>query len=151
VFDPEKELMTTVFADALRELEANPGDPSPWTRIDEAFGDARASEPDAAAAIDARDAAALAQLLEEWRSGKRLSPERDRLVLKRALKAFRKSLKVTRLDDESKIGGNPMTTGKSSGVVGIVPPARYPRAVWDELVRQKRLFGERGVYELPPE
>jgi hypothetical protein len=32
-----------------------------------------------------------------------------------------------------------------------VPPARYPRAVWDELVRQKRLFGERGVYELPPE
>ena len=151
MFDPEKELMTTVFADALRALEADPTDPSPWARIEEAFGDARASEPDAAAAIDARDAAALAALCDDWRSGKRLAPERDRLVLKRALKAFRKSLKVTRLDDESKIGGNPMTKGTRSGVVGIVPPARYPRAVWDELVRQKRLLGERGVYELPPE
>lgn len=151
MFDPEKELMTTVFADALRDLAANPADPSPWARVEEAFGDARAVEPDAAAAIDARDAAALAELCDAWRSGKRLMPERDRLVLKRALKAFRKSLKVTRLDDESKIGGNPMTKGQSSGVVGIVPPARYPRAVWDELVRQKRLLGDRGVYELPPE
>jgi len=38
-----------------------------------------------------------------------------------------------------------------SDIVGIVPPERYPRAVWDHLVRQKRLLADgQGTYELPP-
>jgi hypothetical protein len=36
--------------------------------------------------------------------------------------------------------------------VAVTPPDRYPRAVWDELVRQGRLKDARhGMYELPPE
>ncbi|MBL8858374.1 MAG: hypothetical protein JNL28_07725 [Planctomycetes bacterium] len=68
------------------------------------------------------------------------------------MKAFRKSLKVTRLDAESSINANPMSSGRQSNIVGIVPPARYPREVWDELLRQGRLLGGRqGIFELPPE
>ena len=44
--------------------------------------------------------------------------------LKHAMKAFRKRLKLTRLDEESKLGrvGNPMSGGKKSGVIAIMPP-----------------------------
>jgi hypothetical protein len=69
--------------------------------------------------------------------------------LKHALKAFRKRLKLTRLDEESKIGRNPVTSGRSSGIVAISPPAQFPQAVWDELVRQGKLkHAGRGTYEL---
>lgn len=59
--------------------------------------------------------------------------------LKAALKAFKKRWKLTRLDDQSRIGVGPMTSGRPSGIVGISPPIEYPQAVWDELVRQKKL------------
>jgi hypothetical protein len=75
------------------------------------------------------------------------SPSKD--DLKHALKAFKKRLKLTRLDEESKIGRNPVTSGKSSGIVAIVPPNQFSQAVWDELVRQGKLKATgRGMYEL---
>ncbi len=68
--------------------------------------------------------------------------------LKRALKAFNKRLKLTRLDDESRLGYGPMSTGGKSGIVAIVPPNRYPQEVWDELVRLGRLkYAGDGLYE----
>lgn len=69
--------------------------------------------------------------------------------LKLALKAFKKRLKLTRLDDESRIGHGPMSGGGKSGVVAITPPHQYPREVWQELARQGKLksVGE-GMYEL---
>ena len=68
--------------------------------------------------------------------------------LKQALKAFKKRLKVTRLDYESKMGYGPTTTGRSP-VVGIMPPNQCPKAIWEELARQGKInhVGE-GVYEL---
>ena len=72
-----------------------------------------------------------------------LGPE----TLKSALKAFRKRLKLTRLDAESKLGGGrPTTTGKASGIVAIQPPNQFPRAVWDELVRQGKLKSSGGGF-----
>jgi hypothetical protein len=72
--------------------------------------------------------------------------------LKQALKAFKKRMKLTRLDEESKIGRNPVTSGKSSGIVGIVPPNQFSQAVWDELVRLGKLKATgRGMYELVAE
>lgn len=69
--------------------------------------------------------------------------------LKKAMKAFRKRLKVTRLDDESRLGYGPMTGGGKSGVVAITPPNQYPREVWDELARQGRLrYLGQGLFEL---
>ena len=72
--------------------------------------------------------------------------------LKHALKAFKKRLKLTRLDEESRIGRNPVTSGKNSGIVAIAPPNQFGQAVWDELVRLGRLKrAGRGTYELGSE
>ncbi len=71
--------------------------------------------------------------------------------LKRAMKAFKKRLKLMRLDDESRMGGGPMSSGNKSGIVGIKPPKQFPPEIWDELVRRGRLnkLGH-GLYEIVP-
>ena len=70
-------------------------------------------------------------------------------VLKRALKAFRKRLKLTQLDHESSLGGGPLSGGRPSRIVAITPPDQYPRQVWDTLVEQGRLKkSAQGQYEL---
>lgn len=69
--------------------------------------------------------------------------------LKAAVKAFKKKLKLARLDDQSRIGVGPMSSGRESSIVGIAPPDQYPQSVWDELERQGRLRKiEQGLYEL---
>lgn len=69
--------------------------------------------------------------------------------LKGALKAFRKRLKLARLDDESRLGHGAMTGGGRSGIVAIPPPNQYPQEVWNELVRQGKLrYARHGLYEL---
>jgi hypothetical protein len=70
-------------------------------------------------------------------------------VLKRALKAFKKRLKLTRLDAESSVGVGPMSGGRPSGIFAISPPDQYPPEVWDALVKQGRLHKVgQGQYEL---
>ncbi len=72
--------------------------------------------------------------------------------LKNAMKAFKKRLKLARLDDESRLGYGAMSSGGRSGIVAIVPPAQYPQAVWDELVNQGKLRrAGHGLYELASE
>jgi hypothetical protein len=69
--------------------------------------------------------------------------------LKKALKAFRKRLKLTRLDEDSRLGYGPMTSGRDSGIVAITPPNQFPQAVWDELVKRRQLkYVGHGMYEL---
>jgi hypothetical protein len=71
--------------------------------------------------------------------------------LKNALKAFKKRLKLTRLDHESRLTRSPLST-RASDILGITPPNQFPQAVWDELVRQgklKKLGG--GAYGLTQE
>ena len=42
-----------------------------------------------------------------------------------------------------------MSGGRLSGILGIQPPSRFSREVWNELVRQGRLKGgHQGIYEL---
>lgn len=71
--------------------------------------------------------------------------------LKAAFTVFKKRFKLTRLDDESRLGGGrPTTTGRSSQIAGIVPPNDFPPAVWKELARQGRIkdLGG-GFYGMP--
>jgi hypothetical protein len=78
--------------------------------------------------------------------------EPTREQLKGAMKAFKKRLKFTRLDAESQLSKNPLSTGRGSGIVAIIPPVDYPQTVWDELVRLNRLKkAGHGLYELAPE
>ncbi len=68
--------------------------------------------------------------------------------LRKAMKAYKKRLKLTRLDDESSLGRGPLSGGKSSGIVAITPPSQYPKAVWDELVARGRLkYAGQGLYQ----
>jgi len=74
----------------------------------------------------------------------------DRETLKRAYKAFKKRLKLMRLDDESRLTRRSLTTGEGSDIVSIQPPAQYPKAVWDALVAEGKLrYAGNGLYELP--
>lgn len=69
--------------------------------------------------------------------------------LKAAFKAFKKRLKLTRLDAESNLNYQPTSSGKGSSIVSIEPPNQFPQAVWDELVKQGKLKATRhGTYEL---
>lgn len=71
--------------------------------------------------------------------------------LKGALKAFKKRLKLTRLDHESRLSGGALT-GRSSEIAAITPPNQYPASVWRELVRQGKLRDAGGgMYALPDE
>lgn len=71
--------------------------------------------------------------------------------LKGAMTAFKKRLKFTKLDQESKLGGGrPMTSGKKSDIMGIIPPTQYGPEVWHELARQGKLKSMGGgFYRLP--
>ena len=72
--------------------------------------------------------------------------------LKLALRAFKKRLKLMRLDDESKLGRGPMSSGGHSGIVAVTPPNQYPKLVWDHLVNQGKLrYAGNGLYELVPQ
>lgn len=88
-----------------------------------------------------------AQLVERDEGGKL-----TRDTVKRAMKAFRKRLKLMRLDDESSIGRNPLSKGEASTIMGIRPPEQYPAELWDELVDLGKLRKvDEGVYEIVPQ
>jgi hypothetical protein len=77
-------------------------------------------------------------------------PTKDQL--KAAFKAFKKRLKLTRLDQESQLSRRPTTTGQSSDIVAITPPVDFGPEVWEELVRQGKLKKVKaGMYELVAE
>ena len=141
-------LFHTALASALATGDVD------WGTLDAArvaLGIEEADDPEVHAALQARDPDALRAILDGWNTGERLLLERDRAVLKRAMKAYRKRLKVTLLDAESSVAGGPMSAGRESNIVGMVPPERYPDDVWQLLARQGRLVDDgRGTYGLPP-
>ena len=68
--------------------------------------------------------------------------------LKKALKAFKKRMKMTRLDDESRLGHSPLTGGGAK-IVAIQPPSGFGREVWEELADKGLLKRDSGgFYEL---
>ena len=69
-------------------------------------------------------------------------------VIKSAMKAFKKRLKLTALDADSSLGRGPFSGG-TMGVFAIQPPSQFPREVWQELCRLGRLRDSgHGLYEL---
>ena len=103
--------------------------------------------------VGMRDVAGLAGLIDQLRAadtaagpGDAIDPE----VLRKAMKAFRKRLSLTVLDDESKLGHSPLTKGSDPSLAAITPPAEWPNSVWQELTRQGKLrYIGHGFYELP--
>lgn len=72
-------------------------------------------------------------------------------ILRSAMKAFKKRLKLTALDDDSRLGRGPFSGG-ATGVYAVRPPDQFPHQVWEELCRQGKLRRSgQGMYELPKE
>lgn len=66
--------------------------------------------------------------------------------LKKALKAFKKRLKLTRLDEDSRLGHGPLSgTGKQQ-IVSIQPPSGFGREIWDELAAKGYLKNDGGGF-----
>ncbi len=113
--------------------------------------------------IVARDAAALAALVGAVARGEAESidsPQEPMAAsfdiphetLKMAMRAFRKRLKLTRLDHESKLGVGPMTSGRKADVDAILPPHEYATQVWEALVAEGQLKAAgQGFYALAEE
>lgn len=110
----------------------------------------RAAERDVAAADASEDAATALPVLERslpelealvaaWDARTTPLPAWDQAVLKRAMNAFKKRLKLTRADDEVSSNRNPLSRGVSSSILGITPPEQYTADVWAVLVAQGRL------------
>lgn len=70
-------------------------------------------------------------------------------TLTRAMKALKKRMKLTRLDDESRLGHDPMSKGGHSGIVAVKPPTQYPVEVWQALEQKGRVRIDRhGLVEI---
>lgn len=152
MFDPQMELLSNQLEQVVERLKSGADDQSAWALAQRCYKAAKDEDEDLELAIEMQDLESLQEILDAWLSGSRLRTVHDRDVLKRAMKAYRKSLKVTRLDAESSIGGGPMSSGQNSTISGIRPPERYPPAIWAELARQGRLIDAgHGLFELPPE
>lgn len=70
--------------------------------------------------------------------------------VKRAIKAFKKRLKLYRRDDESTTSQGKLTQGRSSSIVGIQLPDGFAPEVWQELEAKGRIRRVPGTqtYEL---
>ena len=104
--------------------------------------------------VGMRDVAGLAELIDRLRAPEAAAPPEPPSAdtCKRALRAFRKRLALTRLDEESKINiHSPLSKGSASlGPAAIVPPVEWPQSVWQELDRQGKIrYIGGGLYELP--
>ena len=153
MIDPRCDLLSRILTDIVAQLQVGAAPEQAWVEASRALAAAREEDDiELYVAVDERDFDALRRIVRQWASGERELVKHDRDVLKRALKAFRKRLKIVRLDSESSVGGGPTSSGRQSGIVGVRPPDQYPQEVWDELVRQKRLVAAPdGICELPPE
>lgn len=69
--------------------------------------------------------------------------------LRKALKAFKKRLKLTKLDDNSRIGHGPLSGTSKVQTVAIQPPVGFGREIWEELAEKGYLKRDTtGFYEL---
>lgn len=145
MFNPSTDLLFTLLAPLADGSSAD------WAGARAALAAAGEAQGELLAIVEARDSAALANLLKAWASGKVLRPVHDREVLKKAVKAFRKRLKLMRLDEESRLS-HVFSKGERSGISGVAPPDQFGPDVWAELVRVGRMLDVgHGVLELPPE
>ncbi|HZL35168.1 MAG TPA: hypothetical protein VFC78_07655 [Tepidisphaeraceae bacterium] len=68
--------------------------------------------------------------------------------LKKAFKAFKKRLKLSQLEEDSRLGHSPLT-GSRSRIVSMQPPLGFGKEVWEELADKGYLKRDGGgAYEI---
>ncbi|MEM1072520.1 MAG: hypothetical protein AAGH71_06845 [Planctomycetota bacterium] len=73
-------------------------------------------------------------------------PEFHHDDLAAAMRAFKKRLKVIRLNDESKLGGRYTSGGRTSKVDAIEPPGGFDPLIWRALAASGRLTDTGGGF-----
>jgi hypothetical protein len=77
------------------------------------------------------------------------APELPLDVMQDALRMFRKRLKLSQLDADSKLGHGPTSGTGQHRIQSMVPPRDFPAAVWEALVRAGKLRREGdGFYSI---
>ena len=150
---------TLAALDALRLRLTEPDAGSAWGDAQRLLMKAKAETGLVTAAIVNRDLEAFDQILRILRGeapgAQETEPELPEIatdVLREAMKAFRRRMKLMRLDHESKLGRSPLTSGKDAGFESILPPEQFPAEVWKVLARDGQLEATgRGFYKLPSE
>ncbi len=105
--------------------------------------------------IATKDPAALVSLLNTI-EGKAAAaaaaplPEFPASELDAAYRAFHKRLKVSRLADESKLGGRYTSGGRHSEIDAMQPPDGFPAEIWPALVRAGKLKDAGGGFYREP-
>lgn len=130
-----------------------------WGQVHKALLKAKATPKDASRIVIGRNLEALKQQLGRMRGeaapdqpepAVEPTPEIPVETLKKAMKAFRRRLKLMKLDHESKLGVGPMTSGRSADFESILPPHQFEDGVWKTLARDGQLRSTgRGFYALP--
>lgn len=141
--DAENWLLRTRLRDAHARIAAAPGTDAAaaaWRAAQAAVQAAGAGEDaDVALPVLERDLQALDALLAAWDARKLPLSGWDQAVLKRAMNAYKRRLKLTRADDEFSSSRSPFSRGASSGINGTRPPEQYTQDIWALLVAQGRL------------
>jgi hypothetical protein len=65
---------------------------------------------------------------------------------RKALKAFKKKLKATQLDEDSKLGRSPLSGSGHQRITAIEPPTGFGRTVWEELAAKGYLRRDGGWF-----
>jgi hypothetical protein len=152
---PAHDAVIADAAEALRDTLLD--DPAAWGGLQKRLLGSTLPPGDIAAVVMRRDTKGLDGLIARLR-GETVAPPPepevdttiDEQVLRDAMKAFRKRLKLTKLDHESKLGRSPLSTGRAADFESILPPHQFPEAVWKTLAARGELTGTgRGFYMLP--
>lgn len=144
-------------ADEISQSEGEtPG--AVWGAIHQLLLKTNADSGEAASIIASRDIDVLHRMIRKLRGlevepvddkPKKVAAEIPHETLRTAMRAFRKRMKLIRLDHESKLGVGPMSGGKIADFDAILPPNDFPRSVWEALVTEGKLKNAgQGFYML---
>ena len=131
-----------------------------WGEVQRLLNKAKCAPAEIASAVISRDPAAIVALIAAIRNPNAIAPEPMPVetpdiapeILREAMKAFRKRMKLTKLDHESKLGRSPLTSGKDASFDSILPPHQFSAEVWAVLVAQGELVSSgKGFYRFPDE
>lgn len=130
-----------------------------WALVARLIGRTPADPAEAKRVVEEQDAAGLHALLDVLQGKATPAPpptapeaasEFSTDDINAAIRAFKKRLKLVRLNDESRLSGRLLSGGHASEVDAIQPPSEFPEAMWKTLVAQGRLVDQGGgFYGLP--
>lgn len=115
-----------------------------WAVVARLLPRATSDPAEAQRIIKEQDGPALSRMIDAIENPQKAAPatapaEATHQEMKDAMHAFRKRLKLARLNDESKLGGRLMTGGKKSEIDAVEAPRDFPPRVWKALVRAGKL------------